>query len=82
MNEREVLINGKMTVQNPIAFNPKSIITHRCGNEVFFADFIQCRFFLISHHYIDLDAEIICDICKNELDELFMAIKEALLRVS
>ena len=25
---------------------------------------------IISHHYIDLDAEIVFDICHNELDEL------------
>lgn len=25
---------------------------------------------IISHHYVDIDAEIIYDICQNELDEL------------
>jgi uncharacterized protein with HEPN domain len=30
---------------------------------------IKARDF-ISHHYVDLDAEIIFDICENELEEL------------
>jgi uncharacterized protein with HEPN domain len=31
---------------------------------------------IISHHYIDLDADIIFDICSNELGELQEAIKK------
>jgi uncharacterized protein with HEPN domain len=31
---------------------------------------------IISHHYIDLDADIIFDICSNELGELREAIKK------
>ncbi len=27
---------------------------------------------IISHRYIDIDAEIVFDICKNELDELLV----------
>ena len=29
---------------------------------------------IISHHYVDIDAEIIYDICQNELEELTMNI--------
>lgn len=32
---------------------------------------------IISHHYIDIDSEIIFDVCENELDEL----KDSILKV-
>jgi uncharacterized protein with HEPN domain len=32
---------------------------------------------IVSHHYIDIDAEIVFDICKNELKELEEKIREA-----
>ena len=31
---------------------------------------------ILSHHYFDLDAEIIFDICDNELDELLRAVNK------
>lgn len=31
---------------------------------------------IVSHHYIDIDAEIVFDICKNELKELEEKIRE------
>ena len=33
---------------------------------------------IISHHYIDIDSEIIFDVCQNELDELKQVIKQCL----
>ena len=35
----------------------------------YWSEIIKTRDF-ISHHYIDLDAEAVFDICKNELDDL------------
>ncbi|MDQ1338154.1 MAG: hypothetical protein QG617_1121, partial [Campylobacterota bacterium] len=32
---------------------------------------------IISHHYIDIDSEIIFDICENELTELEESINKA-----
>ncbi|WP_456432589.1 HepT-like ribonuclease domain-containing protein [Nitratifractor sp.] len=37
---------------------------------------------IISHHYIDLDSEIIYDICENELKELERTIRRVLANVN
>jgi len=31
---------------------------------------------ILSHHYFDLDADIIYDICKNNIDELLVVVKQ------
>ena len=33
---------------------------------------------IISHHYFDIDAEIICELCKNKIPELKDTIEEIL----
>lgn len=44
-------------------------ILERVKDESYWSQIIKLRE-IISHHYIDIDADIIFDICKNELDEL------------
>lgn len=41
----------------------------KAGSKDYWSEVIKTRDF-ISHHYIDLDAEIVFDICKNELQTL------------
>ncbi len=38
-------------------------------DKTYWRQIIKTRDF-ISHHYVDIDAEIVYDICKNELEEL------------
>ncbi|MFQ5901631.1 MAG: DUF86 domain-containing protein [Thermodesulfobacteriota bacterium] len=37
---------------------------------------------IISHHYFDVDAEIIFDVCKNHIDELVQAINQIIKDIS
>ena len=39
------------------------------ADQTYWSQIIKTRDF-ISHHYVDIDAEIVYDICKNELEEL------------
>ena len=39
------------------------------ADQTYWSQIIKTRDF-ISHHYVDIDAETVYDICKNELDEL------------
>lgn len=41
----------------------------KVGEKRYWSEIMKTRDF-ISHHYIDLDAETVYDICENELDEL------------
>ncbi len=36
---------------------------------------------ILSHHYFDLDAEVIFDICENDLDELMGVTKRIVLKL-
>ncbi len=48
------------------------------GDKNYWSSIIKMRE-IISHRYIDIDAEIVFDICKNELDEL-LAKSEAIMK--
>jgi len=37
---------------------------------------------IISHHYFDVDAEIIFDVCKNHIDDLANMIKQIIKDIS
>jgi uncharacterized protein with HEPN domain len=37
---------------------------------------------IISHHYFDVDAEIIFDVCKNHIDELAQTINQIIKDIS
>ena len=37
---------------------------------------------IISHHYFDVDAEIIFDVCKNNIDELAQIINQIIKDIS
>ena len=39
------------------------------ADQTYWSQIIKTRDF-ISHHYVDIDAETVYDICKNELEEL------------
>lgn len=44
-------------------------------DEAYWSEIIKLRE-IISHHYVDIDSEIIFDICENELEDLQKVIKE------
>lgn len=44
-------------------------VLEKVKDEEYWSQIIKLRE-IISHHYIDIDSEIIFDICENELDEL------------
>lgn len=55
-------------------------ILEKVKDEDYWSQIIKLRE-IISHHYIDIDSEIIFDICENELDELQESIKLASLNI-
>lgn len=54
--------------------NPNLLVQVKVSS--YWSEIIRLRE-IISHHYVDLDAEIIFDICKNELSELENNIQKA-----
>ena len=46
-----------------------SFLLAQIADDAYWSQIIKLRE-IISHHYVDIDAEIIFDICANELDEL------------
>jgi uncharacterized protein with HEPN domain len=37
---------------------------------------------IISHHYFETDAEVICDVCKNHIPELAQTINKMIRKLS
>lgn len=61
-------------VKNILKTDPKALK----GDSEYWSNIVKLRE-IISHHYIDINAEIIYDICNDELSELKAKIMTALL---
>jgi len=59
-------------IKNILKREPEVLLREKSSN--YWSDIVKFRE-VISHHYIDIDAEIVFEICKDELPELKSAIK-------